>query len=416
MKILIVNTYDIQGGAARAAYRLHKALLEAGIDSQMLVQSKSSDDFTVLGPQTKFQKAMGKLRPTLDSIPVQRYPKRTKTFFSPSWLPLTGLVDKINSLNPDVVHLNWIVGGLMRIEDLAKIKAPIVWCLNDMWGFTGGCHYDDSCAGYQKQCGTCPVLGSDKINDLSRRVYQRKQACYALLPTMTIIGVSKWLADCAASSSLFKNNPIVTIPNPIDTQTFAPYNQLEARSLFNLPQDKKLILFGAIGATSDSRKGYNELVQALEHLPTEYELVVFGSSEPQIPQGFKQKTYYLGHLYDDLSLRVLYSAADVMVVPSLQEAFGQTASESLSCGTPVVAFGATGLLDIVDHQINGYLAKPFDIHDLANGIDWVLNHVKPDFLANAARAKVLREFDGPLVAKKYIQLYKDIILQNNISK
>lgn len=413
MKILIVNTYDIHGGAARAVYRLHKALLEAGMNSQMLVQSKSSDDFTVLGPQTKFQKAMSKLRPTLDSIPVRRYPERTKTFFSPSWLPFAGLVDKINSLNPDVVHLNWIVGGMMRIEDLTFIKAPIVWCLNDMWAFTGGCHYDEGCAGYQKQCGLCPVLGSTKKNDLSRKVYLRKQSSYSLLPTMTIVGVSKWLADCASSSSLFKNNPIVTLPNPIDTQTFAPFNKLEARKLFNLQQDKKLILFGAIGATSDPRKGYSELLQAIEHLPNEYELVVFGSSEPQIPQGFKQKTHYLGHLNDNLSLRVLYSAADVMVVPSLQEAFGQTATESLSCGTPVVAFGATGLLDIVDHQINGYLAKPFDIQDLASGIDWVLNHVKPELLATAARSKVLRDFDSQVVAKKYVDLYKDVILRNN---
>ena len=149
MKVLIVNTSDIEGGAARAAYRLHKALLTEGVDSQMLVQSKSSDDFTVLGPQTKFQKAMGKLRPTLDSIPVRRYPERTKTLFSPSWVPFAGLVDKINAINPDVVHLHWIAGGMMRIEDLAKINAPIVWSLHDNWAFTGGCHIMWECERYQ---------------------------------------------------------------------------------------------------------------------------------------------------------------------------------------------------------------------------------------------------------------------------
>lgn len=409
MKVLIVNTSDIEGGAARAAYRLHKALLTKGVDSQMLVQSKSSDDFTVLGPQTKFQKAMSKLRPTLDSIPVRRYPDRTKTLFSPSWVPFAGLVDKINALNPDVVHLHWIAGGMMRIEDLAKINAPIVWSLHDMWAFTGGCHYDEECASYQKQCGACPVLGSDKDKDLSRKVWLRKQACFARLPNMTIIGMSKWLAECAASSSLFKNNPVVNLPNPIDTQTFAPFEQTEARKLFNLPQDKKLVLFGAMGATSDPRKGFKELAQALSYLPAEYELVVFGSSEPQTPQGFKQKAHYLGHLHDDVSLRVLYSAADVMVVPSLQEAFGQTASESMACGTPVVAFGVTGLLDIVDHQINGYLAQPFNTQDLANGINWVLQHQSPDKLADNARQKVLENFESSLVATKYIDLYREVL-------
>lgn len=409
MKILIVNTSDIQGGAARAAYRLHRALLVEGVNSQMLVQSKSSDDFTVLSPQIKFQKAMGKLRPTLDSIPVRRYSNSTKTLFSPSWVPFAGLVDKINALNPDVVHLHWIAGGMMRIEDLAKINAPIVWSLHDMWAFTGGCHYDEECSGYQKQCGVCPVLGSDKDKDLSRKVWLRKQASFAPLPNMTIIGLSKWLAHCALSSSLFKNNPVVNLPNPIDTKIFAPLEQVEARKLFNLPQDKKLILFGAMGATSDPRKGFKELTHALDHVPADYELVVFGSSKPQNPQGFKQKAHYLGHLHDDVSLRVLYSASDVMVVPSLQENLSNAIMESLACATPVIGFDIGGNSDLIEHKNNGYLAQPFDTTDLANGIEWVLDNEKYDELCLNARDKVIREFDSKVVAEKYIKLYNEII-------
>lgn len=408
MKILIVNTSDIQGGAARAAYRLHKALLAEGLDSQVLVQSKSSDDYTVIGPQTKFQKAMAKMRPTLDSIPVRRYPERTNTLFSPSCLPFAGIEDLINVLKPDVVHLHWIAGGMVRIEDLARISVPIVWSLHDMWAFTGGCHYDEECAGYQKQCGACPVLGSDKDKDLSRKVWLRKEACFARLPNMTIIGLSKWLAHCAASSSLFKNNPVVNLPNLIDTQTFTPFEQAQARKLFNLPQEKKLILFGAMGATSDPRKGYKQLAETLVHLPADYELVVFGSSEPQTPQGFKQKAHYLGQLYDDVSLRVLYSAADVMVVPSLQENLSNAIMESLACGTPVVGFSIGGNSDLIEHQKSGYLVQPFEILDLTNGINWVLQHEYPEQLAQAARDKVLREFDSHVVVKKYISLYKSL--------
>jgi len=281
MKILIVSKSDIQGGAARAAYRLHHALLAEGVYSQMLVQSKSSDDFTVIGLQTKFQKAIGIIRPTLDSIPVLRYKERTKTLFSPSWVPFSNVVERINEINPDVVHLHWIAGGMMRIEDIAKIKAPIVWSLHDMWAFTGGCHYDEECAGYQKQCGACPVLGSQQDKDLSCKIWLRKQTAFAQLPNMTIIGLSKWLADCASSSSLFANNPVVNLPNPLDTDLFSPSDNTQARALFNLPADKKLILFGAMGATSDPRKGFKEPAQALENLSSDYELVVFGSSQPQ---------------------------------------------------------------------------------------------------------------------------------------
>ncbi|MBJ7591785.1 glycosyltransferase family 4 protein [Aeromonas veronii] len=412
MKVLIVNTLDIQGGAARAAYRLHKALLAMDVDSHMLVQSKSSDDFTVLGPESKLQQGIGKIRPTLDSLPILRYKDRTKTLFSPSWLPCSGLVDKINALNPDVVHLHWIAGGMLRIEELTKIKAPIVWSLHDNWAFTGGCHIMWECERYKQSCGTCPRLSSQRDNDLSRKIWLHKQKVFAKLPDMKIIGLSSWLADCAIQSRLFKEHEVVCLPNPIDTQIFSPFDKSQARSLLNLPQDKKLIAFGAMSATSDINKGFKELVQALGYLPINYELVVFGSSAPKTPQGFKQKTHYLGRLYDDVSLRVLYSAADVMVVPSLQENLSNAIMESLACGTPVVGFAIGGNGDLIEHHINGYLAKPFDTEDLASGIEWILQQDRAELLSQSARQKVLNDFDSKIVAKKYIDLY-DVMLNCN---
>ena len=412
MKILIVNTTDIQGGAARAAYRFHKALLGQNVDSQMLVQSKSSDDFTVIGPQSKVQKAFGKLRPTLDSLSVRKYKDRTKTLFSPNRVPFSNVVDKINNINPDIVHLHWIAGGMLRIEDFVKIKVPIVWSLHDMWAFTGGCHYDEECSAYQNQCGTCPVLGSNKLQDLSRKVWLRKQETFGKIANLYIIGLSRWLADCAKQSSLFQDTPVFSLPNPIDTSTFAPFDKQQARALLNLPQDKNLVLFGAIGATSDPRKGFKELAEALRvtHLDADNtELVVFGSSQPKTSQGFKQKAHYLGQLHDDVSLRVLYSAADVMIVPSLQENLSNAIMESLACGTPVVGFAIGGNSDLIEHQITGYLAKPYSVTDLAQGIEWVMNASNYQEISQSSREKVLREFDSQVVAKKYIDLYNQII-------
>ena len=410
MKILIVNTSDIQGGAARAAYRLHKALLAQDVDSQMLVMNKSSDDYTVKGPTTKIQKAFGKLRPTLDSIPTRFYKEKTKTLFSPSWSGFSGIVNKMNEINPDIVHLHWICGGMMSIEDIARIKAPIVWSLHDMWAFTGGCHYNEECKAYENECGSCKVLGSDKENDLSKKVFKRKQKSFESKKDMTIIGVSKWLTKCSNNSSLLKEKKHVVLPNPLDTNMFMSFDKEKARKLWSLPQDKKLVLFGAMGATSDSRKGFKELSDAMKKLKdTNIEFVVFGSSRPENAPDFVFNIHFLGHLHDDVSLVTLYSAVDVMIVPSLQEAFGQTASEAMSCGTPVVAFGATGLLDIVDHRQNGYLAKPFESEDLARGIEWVLNAPNYDELCKNARDKVVREFDSVVVAKKYIELYEEIL-------
>ena len=139
------------------------------------------------------------------------------------------------------------------------------------------------------------------------------------------------------------------------------------------------------------------------------ELMFFGAGRPQNAPDFGFTSHYIGVVHDDITLRVLYSAADVMVVPSIQEALVQTAIEAMACGTPVVAFGATGLLDIVDHQINGYLATPFEPGCLAQGIEWVLSHPQPEVLRSNARQKVMEKFEAGLVARQYVALYKEIL-------
>lgn len=410
MKIVIVNTLDIEGGAARAAYRLHRALLAEGMDSRMLVQSKTSDDYTVIGPVSKIQKGLGKIRPTLDAVPLWRYKNRTQTLFSPAWVPFSNTVDQINALEPDVVHLHWVAGGMMRIEELVRIKAPIVWTLHDNWAFTGGCHIMWDCEKYKAACGACPRLGSHIEKDLSRKTFIRKRKAFSKIEDITIVGLSNWLVDCAKESALLSNRNVIFLPNPMDVQAFFPIDKKVARDILNLTKEKKLILFGAMSSVSDINKGYKELSLALEKLKTpDAELIVFGASQPQKSEMFSQKAHYLGRLHDDISLRVLYSAADVMVVPSLQENLSNAIMESLACGTPVVSFDIGGNPDLIDHKTNGYLTKPYQVDDLAKGIDWVLQHEAPEMLTDNARQKVLENFDSKLVAKKYIDLYREVL-------
>lgn len=223
MKILIVNAYDISGGAARAATRLHRALLSESIDSQMLVINKKSDDYRVL----HFPQTFGRARNLLRRIQfrffnrIKNYPNKTKTLFSPAFLNYSDIVDRINSIKPDIVHLHWICDEMIRIEDLAKIKAPIVWSLHDMWAFTGGCHYDENCGRYTDNCGKCKVLGSKSDDDLSRIVFERKQKTFLKINRLTVVGISEWLSSCAKKSALFEHNRIVTLPNPIDSENLS---------------------------------------------------------------------------------------------------------------------------------------------------------------------------------------------------
>jgi glycosyltransferase involved in cell wall biosynthesis len=181
--------------------------------------------------------------------------------------------------------------------------------------------------------------------------------------------------------------------------------------VLGLPSRKCSILFGAERATSDRRKGYELLQQALGQAAIDRDtadIIIFGESQSACSGGFE--THCLGYLCEDESLRLAYSAADVMVVPSRQEAFGQTASEAMACGTPVVAFDATGLKDIVDHRQNGYLAKPFETADLAYGIQWILEDgERRRRLSRNAREKAVQEFDQELQARRYLDLYQRIL-------
>ncbi len=413
MKVLTVNTSDILGGAARAAYRLHRALGKAGVDSLMLVQKKKSDDFTVFSTaNNKFQMGLNLLRPMIDHMPVKFYKNRTGTFFSPSVIGGKNILKIIDEIDPDVVHLHWICGGMIKIQYIAKINKPIVWSLHDMWAFTGGCHYDEGCKRYENSCGRCKVLGSRMVNDLSRKIFNRKQKTFAQKKDITIVGLSRWLNECSKNSTLLKSKNHKNLPNPIDTYIFKPVDKEKAREFWNLPKDKKLVLFGAMDATSDPRKGFKELREAFGKLEMEdVEFVVFGGVESENPPEFEFKTNYMGRIYDDISLATLYNACDVMIAPSLQENLSNVIMESLSCSIPVVAFDVGGNSDMIVHKKNGYLAKPFDTKDLKDGIEWILNLDANRYseLSNNARKKVLEEFDSRVVAKKYVELYEKVL-------
>ncbi len=406
----MVGTSDISGGAARAAFRMHKSLLERGVDSKMLVVKKDSDDPNVVEVYGKWANVIFFFRSRLDTIFWRFYKNKTKTLFSPSLVSFSGVARRINKINPDIVHLHWICAGMMSIREISKIKAPIVWTLHDMWAFTGGCHYDEECGGYKNKCGNCKVLGSKGKGDLSSFVWKNKYKYLSKIKNLTIIALSKWLQECALKSSLFKFKRIINLPNPIDIDIFKPENKNYSRKKIGLPIDKKLILFGAMSSTSDPRKGFKELINSLEKINlSNVELVVFGNRSDNLINFNKFKINYLGSFNSDDKLRLLYNTADIMIVPSLQENLSNTIMESLSCAVPVVSFNIGGNIDMIDHKKNGYLAKPFDPVDLARGIEWVLNNDNYEELCKNARKKVLKEFDSFVVADKYIDLYKKII-------
>jgi len=416
MKTAFISTYDIEGGAARATYWLANGLRQMGVDVSMRVQRKLGDYAWVYGSTGKIKNALDLMRPTLDTLPLQLYPKKKRSQWSLNLLPNPGLVSTISTMQPDIVNIHWVGGGFLPLSQFRKLTAPIVWSLYDMWAFTGGCHYDGFCGRYSDSCGNCPQLNS-ATNDLSRWIHRKKRTLWQNLP-MTIVSPSKWLAEEAKRSTLFCNLRVEVIPHGTDLKVFKPIDKSLAREILGLPKEGHLALFGAMAGTSDTRKGYQYLEPALKSLAAksshnDLRLMVFGSSEPANPPDLGFPVHYLGRLHDDVSLAVLYSAADVTVTPSTQEAFGMSASESFACGTPVVAFGATGVLDVVDHKMNGYLAVPYEVDDLANGISWVLSDKdRLKQLSFDSRKKCEEKFDLKIVAKQYSDLYEELIAEN----
>lgn len=414
MKSLLINTFDSLGGASRATYRLLKGLQRAGVDSEMLVQVKNSDDASIIGPQSNISKFNGQMRLILNSKPVRLlYPNNNGLYFSPALLP-DRLTRMVTEINPDIIHLHWVGGGFFHIDSLRKFTKPVIWTLHDSWAFTGGCHIPLQCTRYENSCGMCPALGSHNEHDLSSFVLKRKLRSWKNVG-LTIVTPSTWLKQCVQASALFRNVRVEVIPNGLDLQVYKPLSKTVARQILTLPQGKKIILFGAIKSTSDKNKGLHFLEKAIylmkERLKRDsVEIIIFGSSAPKRSPDFGFNTRYMGYLHDDISLAVLYAAADVMIVPSMQESFGQTASESLACGTPVVAFNTSGLKDIVDHRINGYLCEPFDVNDLLNGILWILeDNQRIDTMSRHAREKVEKLYGLEVVTNQYIQLYSEMI-------
>ncbi|MEQ9553738.1 MAG: glycosyltransferase family 4 protein [Coleofasciculus sp. G3-WIS-01] len=416
MKILLLSTWDKQGGASRAAYLTHQTFNQAGIDSRMVVLEKWSDDQSVVGlqPLKYSQKIIKETRLYLDEIKLKPYysKNRKRELFSPA-ISTEPIVPLVKQINPDIINLHWICKGFLNPEILIQFDQPIVWTLHDMWPFTGGCHFSEECFRYQERCGSCPHLGSTQENDLSRKLWLRKKRAWQSL-NLTIVAVSHWLANCARQSSLFKGRRIEVIHNAIDTLQFKPIDREIARRILNLPSHKKIILFGAINATGDQRKGFRYLNAAIpkiaeSELKENAELVIFGASHSSCNSDLGMKTTYLGTLHDNVTLSLVYSAADVMIVPSTQEAFGQTAAESLACGTPVVCFDTTGLKEVVDHQDNGYRAQCYSVDDLVKGIQWVLkDEDRWHKLSQRAREKIEKEFSMEMQAQTYLQLYQEL--------
>ena len=416
INVLSVCTSDVSGGAARAAYRIHEGVRSQGVDSRMFVKNKGSQDSYVYAlsefiPNNQIYRAYDWCRTKIQNQ-IQHAQWRpylhTKQDLFLSDLRGTCLHGALQKLDYDALHLHWINNRFLDIRELSNIYKPIVWTMHDSWPFCGVCHVPFNCKQYEKHCGRCPILGSNKDRDLAYDIFKKKAEVYKNID-LHIVTPSRWLAKCAKKSALFGQFPITVIPNCIDTEMYKPMKKQEIADVFGLKPDKKYLLFGAMHATKDRNKGFDLLLGALQQLKDiDTELIIYGTDEDLSKYDIPMPVYSLGYIRGDKPMAMLYNAADVTIVPSKSENLSNTIMESLSCGTPVVAFNIGGNGEMIDHKQNGYLAHEQDSVDLAKGVEWCLNHNEDNVLGCNARQKVLDNYTIEIVSKQYKELYSMI--------
>jgi glycosyltransferase involved in cell wall biosynthesis len=422
MNILHISAYDKTGGAARAAHRLHSGLRQIDQDSSMFVEQRSFNEPSIITfspPMALLKRLHRRLRREWITRSFRRYrtslPPDYELFSDDRTQYSLTLLDQLPPC--DVINLHWIAGFIDLHFFFSRLPQhiPVVWTLHDMNAFTGGCHYNHGCSKFRNQCGSCPQLGSSKRTDLSYQIWKRKRSVYSQIKPedLHIVALNHWMAKEVKQSVLLQDFPVSTIPNGLETDIFTPIDGGIARDALEIPYDAKVILFCA-DWLANQRKGFALLTQAMADIGSYKDLYLMSVGVGDSPVNSTVPYLNLGHFKNDRLLSLAYSAADIFVIPSLQDNLPNTVMESMACGTPVVGFDVGGIPDMVRPGLTGFLAPPGDINALRSSI---IQLIKDDELvkemAENCRQIAVKEYTLEVQAGRYLELYKQILDHSN---
>lgn len=409
-EILHLATYESFGGAARAASRIYNALKLQPVQCEMFTMLKTSNDASIHLKQFEDPHAnLTYIQKLLHSYNAQ---KDSQNQILESYGEVSaGILDDIHHHQAAIVHLHWIC-NFLSIDDISKIEKPVIWTLHDMWPFSGSEHFTyDADAYIYKHASDVPSEDSKSyLAFMQKQESWRGQHFHLVAP-------SNWMAERASRSILFSNHPISVIPLPVDEHFWAHQNRHRARRKFNFNPNKKQILFIGQNLIQDLNKGWDLLQQSLaqlsRHSELEFELVVAGHQGELILDSL-DNIHSVGPIQDDKHLVNLYSAVDLLVMPSRLEAFSQVTLEAQSCGLPVVGFDIGGIPDILIHQKTGWIANPYDVDDFSRGIEWILSEEgRSKILGLEGRKNVIKKFSSEKVSEQYLALYEEVLSRNS---
>jgi glycosyltransferase involved in cell wall biosynthesis len=421
MRVLHLCT-QANGGAAKACIRLHQGLLGLGVESrilflhpprtavpQSLAYHPAVPDPNYPGWRARLNHHWQRLRqpaPTAGLIPIEAYlrkPPAGQERFSPATTPYA-VHQQAAFAWAQVVHLHWVAGLVDYPSFFGAVLPPVVWTLHDQNPFTGGCHYSQGCRRFQTDCLPCPQLAATTGPELAAKILEIKLNTLAKATAPTVVCPSRWLMNLSVSSRLLGACRHQHIANGIDTQVFRPADKRQAKRRFGLPADQPVVLFAA-DYTGSLRKGFAYLRQAVPHLAHQPITWAVATNDGQhLPAPFR----WLGAIKREAEMAAAYNAADLVVVPSLEDNLPNAVVEALCCGVPVVGFATGGLPEMIEDGINGYLCPETSAEALARTLQQGLAQL-PRLPAGQIRQRAVAQYDLPQQAARYLALYQELL-------
>ncbi|MEO1018680.1 MAG: glycosyltransferase [Pseudomonadota bacterium] len=408
--LMISATFEVERGAGAAAssVRLRDSLIASGAD----VHTLSLDDF-----------------PNKDRARTDQPTAGTRLGFwnnysdGDHWKTIRR---RVLAIAPDCIILGAVDRGIVSMFDIARLDFPIVWVSRDNWAHTGGClfklqpenifsipkEYEEflgalTCEGYKHGCSHCPALNDVRESAKARINFEFKRVVLNYRRDIVFAPISQWMADMLRNAPLTANHEIVPVGNPIDLSVVRrlEHRPQTIRQKLGLLKDDKIVLLAA-HSLANPRKGLKHLLSAMafDSRLSDVVFVRIGTENArQLSFPPSLRCHSLGFVESEEEKVAIYNEVDATLVPALQESLSVVASDSICCGTPVVAYNTSGLRTFLQHRVTGYLAEKFDADDLINGLCWVLYGGQKERMSEACLEQAKQSFDSEKNTKGLLQ-------------
>lgn len=391
MKVLQINTVYPQGSTGKIAEEIHNLCLEQGIECVTAYRYRESK-MSLCDTKT--------VSSYLDCHIHNRIARWTMLQGCFSYWKTLNFLKWVKKYSPDIVHLHNIHGSFINHKLLFRYfkeyHPKVVWTLHDCWTITGGCaHYDmTGCDKWKIACSSCPQKTG--FWDGSAFMHKCKKEWFSGVSNMTLVANSEWMA-LQAKSSYMKQYPVTVIYNGIDLSVFHP-TPSDFRQRYDLA-DKKIVL--GVAFNWGKRKGLDVFVELSNRLIGDYKIVLVGTNE-EIDKQLPMSILSIHRTQDQRELAEIYTAADVFVNPTREEAFGLVNIEALACGTPGVTFQTGGCPECYNDAC-GVVVTKNDIDAMEFEIRRVCE-TNPFSIDDCV--SVAQKFDKYAKYQEYVNLYR----------